>query len=268
MSHWDDLLGHAFGLLLGRPLAEFDTAGTYAVFHYDDETAGEAIEDLDPGELVADVNGRSGDLGGDGLYPDRWVPDLPRSAFIATDVRPAALQPLITTTTDNGRAVVWGRDIGRALQAGSLSLDELSPDGYRRYPHLLLRPRTDGSLLDAMRAATWTMSAPDGLCDIGDSLVRHGYVEPEVSVVDPRWESTLDQIGDDALRRHLRGLCLDAHWARITGAYYLGPGECSGDVQPIADLPGSRVIAGWEFGEGQGAMAVVLLSEPSAGSPG
>ncbi|MEV4847346.1 hypothetical protein AB0K20_29535 [Micromonospora matsumotoense] len=35
-------------------------------------------------------------------------------------VRPAALQPLITATTDDGRAMVWGRDIGRALQAGSL----------------------------------------------------------------------------------------------------------------------------------------------------
>ncbi|WP_422752145.1 hypothetical protein [Micromonospora sp. WMMD708] len=270
MSHWDDLLGHAFGLLLGRPLAEFDTAGTYAVFHYDDETAGEAIEDLDPGELVTDANGRSGDLGGDGLDPDRWVPDLAGSAFIATQVRPAALHPLITATTDDDRAVVWGRDIGRALRDGSLSLDELTPDGYRLYPHLLLRPRTDGSLLDAMRAATWTMSAPDGLSDIGDSLQRHGYVEPDGSVVDPRWESTLDQIDDDALRRHLRGLCLDAHWARMTGAYYLGPGECPGDLQPIADLPGTTVIAGWEFGEGQGATAVVRLAgrEPGRCGPG
>ncbi|MBM7085656.1 hypothetical protein ACWCHM_15515 [Micromonospora sp. SCSIO 07396] len=262
MSHWDDLLGQAFGLLLGRPLAEFDAAGTYAVFHYDDETAGEALEEFDPADLVADVDGRSGDLGGDELYPDRWVPDLAGSAFVATDVRPAALQPLITAGPDDDRAVVWGRDIGRALRDGSLGLDELSPDGYRQYPHLLLRPRTDGSLLDAMRAATWTMSAPDGLCDIGDSLVRDGYVEAGVSVVDPRWESTLDQIGDEALRRHLRGLCLDARWARMAGAYYLGPGECPSDLRPIADLPGSRVIAGWEFGEGQGATAVVLLGPP------
>ncbi|MCI4066360.1 hypothetical protein MRQ36_28925 [Micromonospora sp. R77] len=262
MSHWDDLLGHAFGLMLGRPLAEFDAAGTYAVFHYDDETAGDALEDLDAGELVAEVDGRSGDNGGEWLDPGRWVPDLARSAFIATHVRPAALQPLLTVTTDDGRALVWGRDIGRALQAGSLSLDELSPDGYRQYPCLLLRPRTDGSLLDAMRAATWTMSAPDGLCDIGDSLVRHGYVEPDVSVVDPRWQSVLDQVGDDALRRHLRGLCLDARWARSTGGYYLGPGECPGDFRPIADLPGSTVIAGWEFGEGQGATVVIRLSEP------
>lgn len=268
MSDWDDLLGHAFGLLLGRPLAEFDAAGTYAVFYYDDETAGEALEDLDPGELVADVNGRSGDQGGDELYWDRWVPDLARSAFVATEVRPAALQPLLTVTTDDDRALVWGRDIGRALQAGSLSLDELTPDGYRLFPHLLLRPRTDGSLLDAMRAATWTMSAPDGLSDIGDSLVRDGYVTSEVSVVDPRWESALDQVGDDALRRHLRGLCLGAHWARMAGAYYLGPGECPIDFGPIAALPGSKAIAGWEFGEGQGAMVVMRLSKPSVGLHG
>ncbi|MEV4722518.1 hypothetical protein [Micromonospora humida] len=223
-------------------MAEFDAAGTYAVFHYDDETAGEAIEDLDPGELVAEVNGRSGDLGGDWLHPDRWVPDLARSAFVATQVRPAALQPLITATTDDDRAVVWGRDIGRALKAGSLSLDELTPDGYRQYPHLLLRPRTDGSLLDAMRAATWTMSAPDDLCDIGASLVRHGYVTSEVSVVDTRWEPTLDQVGDDALRRHLHGLCLDARWARIAGAHFLGPGECPGPQMWILPSPVANTV--------------------------
>jgi hypothetical protein len=54
----------------------------------------------------------------------------------------------------------------------------------------------------------------------------------------------------------------------MAGAHFLGPGECPGDLQPIADLPGTTVIAGWEFSEGQGAMVVVLLDGPCGGSPG
>ncbi|MFB9413982.1 hypothetical protein [Dactylosporangium matsuzakiense] len=257
VSRWDDLLGHAFGLLLGRPLTEFDPAATYAVFHYDDETAGEALGALDPAELVAEVSGPSEDRGGAWLGLERWVPDLAGSAFVAKSVRPAALKPLLATPADSGPAVVFGRDLGRALLEGALRLDELSPDAFRLYPVLLLRPRTDGSLLDAMRAATFTMSAPSGLNDIEGTLTRHGYLQPGASAVDPRWEPVLNQLDDDALRRHLRGLCLSAHWARSAGAYYLGPGECPADLQPIADLPGSTAIAGWEFGEGQGATLVV-----------
>nr|BFE59836.1 hypothetical protein GCM10020063_043620 [Dactylosporangium thailandense] len=262
VSRWDDLLGHAFGLLLGRPLREFDPAATYAVFHYDDETAGEALGNLDPGKLVAEVAGRSADEGGEWLGLERWVPDLAGSAFVVKSARPAALQALLASPAGEGPAVVFGRDLGRALLDGALRLEELSPDAFRLYPVLLLRPRTDGSLLDAMRAATFTMSAPNGLADIEGTLTGRGYVKPGVSVVDRRWEPVLDQVDDDALRQHLRGLCLAAHWARSAGAYYLGPGECPADLQPIADLPGSTVIAGWEFGEGQGATLVVALKDP------
>ncbi|MBO4161421.1 hypothetical protein [Micromonospora antibiotica] len=70
------------------------------------------------------------------------MPDLVGSVFVATQVRSAALQPLITATTDDDRAEMWGSGIGRALRAGSLRLDQLTPDGYRQYPHPLLRPRT------------------------------------------------------------------------------------------------------------------------------
>ncbi|MFY1683642.1 hypothetical protein ACN265_19095 [Micromonospora sp. WMMD730] len=113
--------------MLVRPRAGFDAAGTYAVFHYDDETAGEALKECDPGELVAVVRGRSGAHGSDWLYPGRWVPDLAGSVFVATQVRPAALQPLITATTDDDQAIMWGSGIGRALRAGSLHLDQVTP---------------------------------------------------------------------------------------------------------------------------------------------
>ncbi|MFI5916568.1 hypothetical protein [Dactylosporangium sp. NPDC051541] len=189
--------------------------------------------------------GPSEDQGGAWLGLQRWVPDLAGSAFVAKSVRPTALKPLLATPADSGPVGVFGRDLGRALLEGALRLDELSPDAFRLYPALLLRPRTDSSLLDAMRAATFTMSAPNGLSDIEGTLARHGYVKPGASAVDPHWEPVPHRLGDDALRRHLRGLSLSAHWARSAGAYYLGPGECPTDLQPIADLPGSTAIASW-----------------------
>ncbi|GLK99368.1 hypothetical protein [Dactylosporangium matsuzakiense] len=106
-----------------------------------------------------------------------------------------------------GRAEQYGRQWGVAGHGVAAAIELV----FRLYPVLLPRPRTDGSLLDAMRAATVTMSDPKGLTDIEGTLARHGYVQPGASAVDPRWEPVLNQLDDDALRRHLGGLCLNAH---------------------------------------------------------
>ncbi|MEU8821747.1 hypothetical protein [Actinoplanes sp. NPDC048796] len=122
-------LSHVFELLLGRPLGEFDPAATYAVFHHDDETAGDALDDITPDQLATPVAGRSGDSGDDRLGPERWIPDYAGSLFVL----------------DAAGTVAPGRD---------LPLGAAHIENYRQYPRLLPRPRTDGTLLDAMRAAT------------------------------------------------------------------------------------------------------------------
>ncbi|XVU22486.1 hypothetical protein ACQPZJ_35170 [Actinoplanes sp. CA-054009] len=237
MSIQDDQLRRAFALLLGRPLEEYDPAATYAVFHHDDETAGDVLDDIEPGRLVTPVIGRSGDTGGDWLGLERWIPDYAGSLFVL----------------DQAGAVVEGRDLPPLLPGAT------RVENYRRYPRLLLRPRTDGTLFDAMRAATWTMSAPDGLTDIESALRAQGYPQPGEPVTDPRWTPILTEIPDGTLRSHFQGLCLDGRWSRMAGAYYLGPGECPADLKPVTTLPHVSVIAGWEFGEGQAATVVVAL---------
>jgi hypothetical protein len=289
-TDWDVKLEHAFGLLLGRPLREFDPAATYATFSYTDETATGALAEIDPADLVAapsNADSRSVDSRGDGnWYEERWKPDLGRSAFVIyddaeselvsklrgvlhgadfdADLAEAVTRRHPALLTDDDGAVVWGRDLGRAMLDGIVDLPALRDGNFRFgdvYPPLLLRAQTDGSLFDAMRAATWTMSAPAGLTDLTD--VAEGYggtVE-----VEERWDAVLRDVPDPALRSHLRGLCLDAHWARSHGAYYLGPDVWPGDLTALARIPGHDIVAGWTMGEGQGAIAVISMA---TGSPG
>lgn len=285
MSDWDVMLEHAFGLLLGRPLRDFDPAATYAAFSYSDETATGALAEIDPADMVAPPG--HVDSPSVGSWSEHgWRPDLGRSAFVIHDDAESELVAKLrgvlhgadfdadlddevtrrhpALLTDDDGAVVWGRDLGRALLDGVVDLPALRDENFQYgevYPPLLLRAHTDGSLFDAMRAATWTMNAPAGLTDLTETEEEFGKpVE-----VEERWEAVLREVPDPALRNHLRRLCLDAHWARSEGAYYLGPGVWPGDLTALARVPGHDIVAGWTVGEGQGAIAVV---SKAPGSPG
>ncbi|WP_238007962.1 hypothetical protein KZZ52_30630 [Dactylosporangium sp. AC04546] len=210
-------LTDAFGVLLGRPLDAFDPAATYALYHWDDMSS----DEFDPEEAdfgaVPPAPAAEAD-GGDALLSlERWRFDHARSLFLL----------------DGGP--VLGADADPA---------ELAAAGYLPVVHRVV---TDGTLLDAMKAATWTMSAPDGLVPL-----------PRRAVVEPRWAGALSGVGDAALREHLMTLCLTPHWARSDGAWFAGT-DPTGDLRPAADLPGHEVLAAWHFGEGQAASAVMSI---------
>lgn len=143
---------------------------------------------------------------------------------------------------------VSGADFARVLAAHDGELDEIDADTLMGRVQWLQRARTDGTLFDAMRTATWTMAGPEHLVP----FARGAQVEPGR-------EESLAGVSDARLRDHLRMLCLTAHWARSDGAYFLGVGECSHDLRWIADQPGHEPVAGWEFGEGQGSSGVFAV---------
>jgi hypothetical protein len=242
-------LEHAFGLLLGRPLHEFDPAARYALYHWDDvycdEFFGDEEVDLDEFDQPETRESSTvGDTGEATLFLDRWRIDLGRTIVLLDDLEHPVVDALRTVAFDEKREAVLGVDLRRVLLAENVDLDELTDE----YANMLLRVQTDGSLLDAMRAATWTMSAPDGL------VPREARAE-----VDPAWQPVLERIDEPALRAHLEMLCLTPYWARSDGAHFLGV-ACPADLDFLTSLPGHRVIAGWEFGEGQAASVVVQIS--------
>jgi hypothetical protein len=244
-------LEHAFGLLLGRPLHEFDPTARYAVYHWDDAYCDEFFaedEEVDLDAFARPETGESSTVADSGkptLYLDRWRIDLGRTIFLVEDFEDLPVYDTLRAAAfDEKREAILGADFRRVLLAEEVDMDELVD----QYATMLLRVQTDGTLVDAMRAATWTMSAPAGL------VPRDPRAE-----VDPAWQPVLEQIDDPALRSHLEFLCLTPHWARSDGAYFLGA-ACPTDLEFLTTLPGHRALAGWEFGEGQAASVVLQFS--------
>ncbi|MGX2998565.1 hypothetical protein JNUCC64_30600 [Streptomyces sp. JNUCC 64] len=258
---WRNELAHAFEVLLGGPLDAFPAEGGYACYHWDDLGQYDALTGLLGGRVDLAAVARGGPVTGDHEAEgdpsgrDRWSYDLGRSVWLfEADALGAdgpfgqatgpALRAVSLPAPDSERAV-HGADFARVLaerDGGPAGIDEAELTGRTT---LLARIGTDGTLFGAMRAATGTLGGPDGLTGFQKGV--------EVA---PEWEEELRRVPDARLRDHLRMLSLAEEDARCDGAYYLGPGRCSGDFDWIAALPGHQAVAGWEFGEGQASSAV------------
>lgn len=235
---WNDLLSEAFGILLGRPLDEFDQDTTYGAFYCCYDLSLELFEEgFDPRVLagVAEPPFTTipalGDLlrGWDLITP-HWSIDLAGSMFHATekDSGTACGVPEL-------EAGLPGAELARILAERSLSPDDLTGT----YPHIEFRASTDGSLLAALQAVTGTHRGPDHLFPLSPA---HG--------LDPRWDELLRAVPHPGLRDHLRHLCRTANSARCDGAYFLA------DADPGLIRP-RPVTAAWAIGEGQAWSAVI-----------
>ncbi|ROO88130.1 hypothetical protein EDD29_5790 [Actinocorallia herbida] len=263
---WHRDLAHAFAVLLGRPLDAFPATAEYALFTWNDELSFLMLEDLLSGDLdlAALARGEVEEAEGD-AYPDDsprfgWedLPaDHPGSLWVFEEdlleedgglggrIGPALRA--VASGTGHERTVS-GADLLRVLAEHADDLGEADGDELMGRVQWLQRVRTDGTLLAAMRAATWTLNGPDELVPF----------EPGAEV-EPAWDEALRSVADPRLRDHLRMLCLTAHWARSDGAYYLGQGECPHDFTRLAERPGYETVTGWEFGEGQASSAVFQI---------
>ncbi|GAA0269582.1 hypothetical protein [Cryptosporangium japonicum] len=255
MDQWQQELTTAFEILLGRPLGTFSTSSRYVVYAWADEMSADAFDDLFHGDLdlATIADGELIDEPGEPheamLSWDRFAVDHGRSVWsiedgVVDDLGVVAADLRAAGRRDDSTWTIAGADLARVLLAHRDTLDEAETDDAAGDVHWLQRVHTDGTLAGAMRAATWTLDGPSGLLPPADAVG-----------VEPEWAEALTGVGDPRLRDHLRMLCLTAHSARSEGAYYLGRGY-SFCFEVIAGRPGHEVVAGWEFGEGQGALAV------------
>ncbi|MBW8482316.1 hypothetical protein [Actinomadura parmotrematis] len=245
---WNRELAAAFGALLGRPLDAYPQA-EYALYAWADEVSYMALEDLLDGEPDAPAGPVPVLDVPPGFDWDLLPADDDRSLWLIEDgAFDGAAGAALTAVAlgDGGTRAVTGADFARVLAPYAEELDADELIGQVRW---LQRVRTDGTLLDAMRAATWTLHGPDGLVAFAPG-----------AEVEPAHEKALAAVPDARLRDHLRMLCLTAHWARSDGAYFLGPGEHAYDFEWIAGRPGRTAVAGWEFGEGQGATTIFAIA--------
>ena len=270
---WDAILDDAFQLLLGGKPEE-DPAAVYAVYYSDDSideflfpntwATPEGLTSSEPAELHV--------MGADEypFSPAKWRIDFSESLFhfdghlldatgpwgedghkgprpfsdeFVADLQAAAIEGTSDLT-------LRGADLGPLLARHGVDLTNDSAKQLNSWLTVLFRVATDGTLTQAMQAATYTNHGPDELVPFDDE----GYAE----AADPQWEEKLSAVPHPALRDHLRMLCLSADDARCCGAYYTGTTRWPVGTWVLEEMR-SSLIAGWEYGEGQAGTAVVRL---------
>ncbi|MFE6049950.1 hypothetical protein ACFQ6N_04290 [Kitasatospora sp. NPDC056446] len=280
LDGWDAALAGAFAILLdGEPAADpsagYGVYGVYGVYYASDSldeflfpnswATSEAVSGREPRQLP-DPDGAYPfspwtwrfDLGGS-LF--RFDPDLLAGtgpwgdgghkgpspfddAFVA-DLRAVA------TLDESDGALVRGTELGPLLERHGVDLTTEASTELNHWLTVLLRVATDGTLADAMRAATFTERGPGHLVSVHDLSGDDTADEP--------WEDRLGAVAHPALRDHLRMLCRPEKDARSGGGFYYGTGHWP--WSDVLEAVGCSLVAGWGFGESQAGTAVVRLPD-------
>ncbi|MEU2053393.1 hypothetical protein [Streptomyces bungoensis] len=199
---WESSLTQAFGVLLGHPLADFDSGAEYAA-DYSGSWLYESQADTDPAWLEpAALAGRETITNENLLlldevgYPELRF-DASRSLFeIDTAVDfPAAFKEDLAAVKVRGherRPVVRGADLARLTARHGVDLT--SPDlPAKTWCVVRARIASDGTLLDALRVATGIGEGSDGLvpCEEKDAAT----------------EAAIAAVEHAGIRAHLRAFC-------------------------------------------------------------
>jgi len=202
---WRAQLTEAFAVLLKRPLASYPDA-TYAAYAWGNFVQ-EVELDRHPGLLAPAV------LAGDRVFAD--------DNLVINDEHPPLRIDVSRSLFETPHGTVEGRDLATP-----------PPKGWRVSA---FRLASDGTLFDAMRAAT---AVGDGPTDL---------VEYEGGV-DGEYAEALAGL-DPALRAHLGWCCSDG----LSGLPFFGP-------DPSFRMPKGTAVGVWEDQHGQWEMAVVMLA--------
>ncbi|MGX4735893.1 hypothetical protein [Kitasatospora griseola] len=246
-SDWDRQLADAFAVMLGRPLHEYDPDAVYAA-----GVGGNLIHEVEFDRDAAWVRPQALS----GAEPVRWdcslfddsertpMFDAARSIFAIPADRdsPALPEPFASAVAAAcfAEGLIRGADLAPLVVEHGVDL----ADHQGSWAVFFARLRSDGTLLDAFRAALDTGRSPEDL------------VPFEATPADD-WEEDLAAVEHPGLRAHL--------------AYFLTDGE-EGLMPMVEDAPawglddfGCEPVIGWEDGFGQLDLAVVRLSPLAAG---
>jgi hypothetical protein len=265
---WEQRLASAFEILLGRPLSSYAAEAVYAVY-FDGNWFGEGEFDraaawVSPVALSGREAVAFDDLQ---LYYQGEVPlrfDASESWFEITnaDGRPAraaedladlpkgAAEDLIAAILPGSRfTLVRGRDLAAVVDRHRIDLAAV--DWRVAYPKIV----SDGSLVDAMRAATGIGHGPENL--VASTGQDAAQAEPEEC-----WAAALAAVTPTELRDHLLLGCQER--ATGVGLTFLGASSASG-ADPLLPDDDCALLACWDEDENQREVNVVRLSDAVAG---
>ncbi|MGW4383943.1 hypothetical protein [Kitasatospora sp. NPDC004531] len=240
-SDWDRQLADAFAVLLGRPLTAYDPGAVYAA-----GVGGNLINEVEFDRDASWVRPQALS----GAEPVRWdaslfddsvrtpVFDAAGSVFAIPADRhaPPLPEPFASAVAAAcfGDGLIRGADLAPLVAEHGVDLAEFPGS----WTVLFARLRSDGTLLDAFRAALDTGRTPEDLVPF--------EAEPEED-----WEEALAAVEHPGLRAHL--------------AYFLTDGEEG--LMPVLedasarglDAYGCEPVIGWEDGHGQLDLTILRL---------
>ncbi|MEY9857023.1 hypothetical protein ABH935_002631 [Catenulispora sp. GAS73] len=250
-SDWQQVLSDGFGAFLGRPLDEHGPEAVYGAYYW----AGNFLADVgfaddaawvDPEALAGRLTVTNEDIV---MYDEGEVApcfDAATSIFVFEDesALPAAfaadLSAAAFPSSEPDSRLILGRDLG-ALLARHDEVDLTDEVAAGTWHVLYPRIASDGTLRDALRAATSIGDGPDSLIEF------HGKPEE-------RWQAALSRVAHPGLRAHLSFACQEIGAASL---HYVGEDDLT-----FWGLTGEgcSVVAAWDETENQVEVAVFQLA--------
>jgi hypothetical protein len=250
-------LRRGYEVLLGRPLDTFEANARYEVWFFVDSELlpdHELVPELTFEQLVV---GRPAapSVTHDTRSPEFWeryAADYARTLLVYDkhDL-PDAPDELLAALQANHYALT-GEQLAQLCDRNELDLDDMLQLCW----YACRRAVTDGSLLDAIAAATLSQSAPRGL------LSRATYALGEDIRFEPRWEHALRGITDPVIREHLLMSCVDLQTSRWAGSWFDPKHKADVWLEPVVKR-GGEILAIWHLGEAQATRAVVKFAHGS-----
>ena len=188
-----------------------------------------------------------------GMNWDRWAFDLGRSLF---SVRDADLESLPSPVKERIRSafkpmqdqrVGTAKALAQVLSTGNIDFSTI-------HMKVLARIRTDGSAWDGWKAATFSMSGPEGYL----GPLPAGAVAEEATAKSFKWKVEQKQYAmSPALSQHLQHFCLTPETAKFGGASRMG---CPDDFHVYRVLPGFTQVIGFQFANPPAAIELFKIS--------
>ena len=248
-----DALRRGYEILLGRPLASFDPAARYEVWFWTDAELlpeHDRVAALDLQRLVVGKPmgpaAQHDDVAGAEFWT-RYAVDYARSLFVYDKHDLGEAPPPLVAALQASLYALTGEQLAALVDREQLPLEDVLELCW----YACRRVVSDGSLVDAMAAATLSASVPDGML----SRWLHGDAADKIRF-EPRWEHALRVIEDEAVREHLLMSCVDLQTARWAGSWIDPRHKADVWLEPLTRR-GGEILAIWHAGEAQATRAVV-----------
>ena len=229
----NNVLNKGFSILLQKPITEFDNTLDYHLYiNIDSPSYIEETKYIDLTSLeTSPVNTVNEIREGNGLnnlkidFSKSYFPVYNR--YYKSDYDDSCIKNI-----DN--VFLLGSSVAKIAKSQSININKIIFD-FDTKEEVIYRVDTDGSLFDAIQAATFTKNSAQ-LID----LESYG-VEKDDIIIDQKWKDALLQIKDPKLRAHFSLFCVTAETARYAGFWNSLNDNYASALEPITNI-GKRII--------------------------